>query len=148
MGSSHVQICKVYSLVLSFWILWPVAGSLLAGITLFHSEDDQSACIHTHIVFIGYIHTVTTLDGSEFILTIQSFILQKLSHKNSAIISLSMQFSTFQPSQQPCKISSLEGEVLSIASGAVESCLGSGADRILFDALVEAALASEDLGFG
>ena len=56
---------------------------------------------------------------------------------------------THQPSQQPqqpCKISSLKGEVLSIISGAVESCLGSGADRILFDALVEAALASEDLG--
>lgn len=69
------------------------------------------------------------------------------------IISLSGQFSTYHvhinhPNSlnSLVKISSLKGEVLSIISGAVESCLGSGADRILFDALVEAALASEDLG--
>jgi len=44
----------------------------------------------------------------------------------------------------PCNETCNPGEVLSIISGAVESCLGSGADRILFDALVEAALASEE----
>ena len=57
-GSSHVQICRDYSLVLSFWILWPVAGSLLAGITWFHSEDDQSACIHTHTHIYIYIRVL------------------------------------------------------------------------------------------
>ena len=35
------------------------------------------------------------------------------------------------------------GEVLSIISGAVDQCLGPGADRLLFESLVEAALASE-----
>ncbi len=92
---------------------------------------------------------MTTLDGSEFIPAIQSFILQMLkTHKQVQKKPCKFISFTYQPSQQPCNISSLKGEMLSITSGAVESCLGSGADRILFDALVEAALASEDLGFG
>ena len=33
--------------------------------------------------------------------------------------------------------------MLSIISGAVDQCLGPGADRLLFESLVEAALASE-----
>jgi len=36
------------------------------------------------------------------------------------------------------------GEVISIAPGAVDGCLGPGADRELFEALLEAALASEE----
>ena len=35
------------------------------------------------------------------------------------------------------------GEVLSITTSAVDQCLGPGADRLLFETLVEAALASE-----
>lgn len=44
------------------------------------------------------------------------------------------------PCNEPCN----PGEVLSITSGAVDQCLGPGADRLLFESLVEAALASEE----
>ena len=42
----------------------------------------------------------------------------------------------------------ISGEVLSITSGAVDQCLGPGADQILFETLVEAALASEESSNG
>ena len=45
---------------------FPVAGSLLAGIALFHSEDDQSAYVIHRYLHGVYTHTVKTLDGSEF----------------------------------------------------------------------------------
>lgn len=44
------------------------------------------------------------------------------------------------PCNEPCN----PGEVLSITSGALDQCLGPGADRLLFESLVEAALASEE----
>ena len=37
----------------------PVAGSLLAGIALFHSEDDQSENIYIYIIH-RYLHGVYT----------------------------------------------------------------------------------------
>eukprot|EP00438_Fugacium_kawagutii_P010545 Skav214542 [mRNA] locus=scaffold410:618074:622368:+ [translate_table: standard] len=49
------------------------------------------------------------------------------------------------PCNEPCNPG---GWVLSITSGAVDDCLGAGADRLLFETLVEAALASEELARG